>query len=133
MSAFIWTLTLHTTVKYVLIAMKADNSGEGGILSLYALLQRLDVKYHYLSAIVGAAALLADGLITPPISVASAIEGLRLVWPRIDTVPIVLAILAGLFAIQQFGTDILGKMFGPVMLLFFGMLTALGAQYLVHD
>ncbi|GAC1372841.1 MAG: KUP/HAK/KT family potassium transporter [Hymenobacter sp.] len=132
-SAIIWTLTLLTTIKYVLIAMKADNRGEGGILSLYALLQRLEVKYLYLPAIIGAAALLADGLITPPISVASAIEGLRLVWPRLDTVPIVLAILVGLFAIQQFGTNVIGKLFGPVMLLFFGMLAVLGAQSLTHE
>jgi KUP system potassium uptake protein len=132
-SAIIWTLTLLTTVKYVLIAMRADNNGEGGILSLYALLQRLNFKYLYLPAIIGAAALLADGVITPPISVSSAIEGLRLVRPDLDTVPIVLAILVGLFAIQQFGTALIGKLFGPVMLLFFSMLAVLGAQYLVQD
>ncbi len=133
LSAIIWTLTLLTTVKYVLIAMKADNNGEGGILSLYALLQRLRLKSLYLPAIIGAAALLADGIITPPISVASAIEGLRLIRPHIDTVPIVLVILLALFAIQQFGTDIIGKMFGPVMLVFFSMLALLGGQYLLRD
>ena len=132
-SAIIWTLTLLTTVKYVLIAMKADNHGEGGILSLYALLRRLKVKWLYLPAIIGAAALLADGIITPPISVASAIEGLRMVRPNLDTVPIVLIILVGLFAFQQFGTDIIGKLFGPVMILFFSMLAVLGARYLVQD
>lgn len=132
-SAIIWTLTLLTTVKYVLIAMKADNHGEGGILSLYALLRRLKIKWLYLPAIIGAAALLADGIITPPISVASAIEGLRMVRPNLDTVPIVLIILVGLFAFQQFGTDIIGKLFGPVMILFFSMLAVLGARYLVQD
>jgi KUP system potassium uptake protein len=131
--AVIWTLTLLTTIKYVLVAMRADNNGEGGILSLYALLQQLNYKYLYLPAIVGAAALLADGVITPPISVSSAIEGLRILRPQLNTVPIVLAILVGLFAIQQFGTAIIGKLFGPVMLLFFSMLAVLGAQYLVHD
>jgi len=132
-SAIIWTLTLLTTVKYVLIAMRADNHGEGGILSLYALLRQLDLKYLYIPAIVGAAALLADGVITPPISVSSAIEGLRLLRPHLATVPIVLVILVGLFTIQQFGTAFIGKLFGPVMLLFFSMLAVLGVRYLVQD
>jgi KUP system potassium uptake protein len=132
-SAVIWTLTLLTTIKYVLIAMRADNNGEGGILSLYALLQRLNYKYLYLPAIVGAAALLADGVITPPISVSSAIEGLRIIKPELQTVPIVIVILLGLFTIQQFGTAIIGKLFGPVMLLFFTMLAVLGMQFLVKD
>ncbi len=132
-SAIIWTLTLLTTVKYVLIAMRADNHGEGGILSLYALLRRLKIKWLYLPAIIGAAALLADGIITPPISVASAIEGLRMLKPNLDTVPIVLVILVALFTFQQFGTDIIGKLFGPIMLVFFTMLALLGAQYLVQD
>ena len=132
-SAIIWTLTLLTTVKYVLIAMKADNKGEGGILSLYALLRRLRVKWLYLPAIIGAAALLADGIITPPISVASAIEGLQMVRPNLETVPIVLVILVGLFAFQQFGTVIIGKFFGPVMLVFFSMLALLGVMHLSHE
>ncbi|MBJ6144847.1 KUP/HAK/KT family potassium transporter [Hymenobacter sp. BT559] len=132
-SAVIWTLTLLTTFKYVLVAMRADNNGEGGILSLYALLQRLNYKYLYLPAIVGAAALLADGVITPPISVSSAIEGLRILRPELQTVPIVLVILLGLFTIQQFGTAIIGKLFGPVMLVFFTMLAVLGVQFLVKD
>ena len=132
-SAIIWTLTLLTTIKYVLIAMRADNNGEGGILSLYALLQRLNYKYLYIPAIVGAAALLADGVITPPISVSSAIEGLRILRPHLHTVPIVLVILVGLFSIQQFGTALIGKLFGPVMLVFFLMLAVLGAQYLAQD
>jgi KUP system potassium uptake protein len=115
-SAIIWTLTLLTTVKYVFIAMRADNHGEGGILSLYALLRRLKLRWLYLPAIIGGAALLADSIITPPISVSSAIEGLRVLQPNLNTVPIVLVILVGLFACQQFGTAIIGKLFGPVML-----------------
>jgi KUP system potassium uptake protein len=99
-SAIIWTLTLLTTFKYVLLAMRADNHGEGGILSLYALLRRLKLRWLYVPAIVGAAALLADGIITPPISVSSAIEGLRVLKPDLNTVPIVLVIIAGLFAFQ---------------------------------
>ena len=132
-SAIIWTLTLLTTIKYVLVAMRADNHGEGGILSLYALLRQLDLKYLYLPAIVGAAALLADGVITPPISVSSAIEGLRILRPHLATVPVVLVILVGLFAIQQFGAAFIGKLFGPVMLLFFSMLAVLGVRSLGLD
>ena len=118
-SAIIWTLTLLTTVKYVFIAMRADNHGEGGIMSLYALLRRLRLRWLYLPAIVGGAALLADSIITPPISVSSAIEGLQILKPNLETVPIVLAILVALFAFQQFGTALIGKLFGPVMLVFF--------------
>ena len=132
-SAIIWTLTLLTTVKYVFIAMKADNHGEGGILALYARLRRLKVKWLYLPAIIGAAALLADGIITPPISVGSAIEGLRMIKPDLQTVPIIIVILLGLFTFQQFGTAIIGKLFGPVMTLFFGMLAVLGFVHLSHD
>ena len=132
-SAIIWTLTLLTTFKYVFIAMRADNHGEGGILSLYALLRRLKLKWLYLPAIIGAAALLADSLITPPISVASAIEGLQMIKPDLNTVPIVLVILVGLFAFQQFGTAIIGKLFGPVMVVFFSMLAVLGIRFLVRE
>ncbi len=132
-SAIIWTLTLLTTFKYVLLAMRADNHGEGGILSLYALLRRLKLRWLYVPAIVGAAALLADGIITPPISVSSAIEGLRVIWPDLNTVPIVLAIIVGLFMFQQFGTALIGKLFGPVMLVFFTMLAVLGLPYVLRE
>jgi KUP system potassium uptake protein len=132
-SAIIWTLTLLTTFKYVLLAMRADNHGEGGILSLYALLRRLKLRWLYVPAIVGAAALLADGIITPPISVSSAIEGLRVLKPDLNTVPIVLVIIVGLFAFQQFGTAIIGKLFGPVMLVFFTMLAVLGLPYVLRE
>ena len=132
-SCIVWTLTLLTTVKYVLIALQADNHGEGGILALYARLRRLPVRWLYVPAIIGAAALLADGIITPPISVSSAIEGLRIFNPALNTVPIVLAILVGLFAFQQFGTAIIGKLFGPVMVVFFSMLGVLGVMHLVQE
>ncbi|WP_375437484.1 KUP/HAK/KT family potassium transporter [uncultured Hymenobacter sp.] len=132
-SCIIWTLTLLTTVKYVLIALRADNQGEGGILALYARLRRLPVRRLYLVAIVGAAALLADGIITPPISVSSAVEGLRILKPDLDTVPIVVGILIALFAFQQFGTQVIGKLFGPVMTLFFLMLAMLGVYHLSQD
>ncbi|HET9506241.1 MAG TPA: KUP/HAK/KT family potassium transporter [Hymenobacter sp.] len=132
-SAVIWTLTLLTTVKYVLLAMRADNHGEGGILSLYALLRRLRLRWLYVPAIVGAAALLADGIITPPISVASAIEGLRVLKPDLNTVPIVLVIIVGLFGFQQFGTAVIGRLFGPVMLVFFSMLAVLGLPYVLRE
>jgi KUP system potassium uptake protein len=124
-SAVLWTLTLQTTVKYVLLTLNADNNGEGGIFSLYTLVRR---RGAWLSAvaIVGGAALLADGVITPPVSVSSAIEGLEAVYPEIQTVPIVIAILFGLFFLQSFGTQIVGKAFGPIMFLWFSMLAALG-------
>ncbi|MFD1872812.1 KUP/HAK/KT family potassium transporter [Hymenobacter bucti] len=127
-SCVIWTLTLQTTIKYVLLTLNADNNGEGGIFSLYALVRR---RGAWLSAvaIIGGAALLADGVITPPISVASAIEGLQAKYPSIPTVPIVIGIIAGLFLLQSFGTQIVGKAFGPIMFLWFSMLGILGATW----
>ncbi|WP_046242383.1 KUP/HAK/KT family potassium transporter [Hymenobacter terrenus] len=131
-SCVIWTLTLQTTVKYVLLTLNADNNGEGGIFSLYALVRR---RGPWLSAvaIIGGSALLADGVITPPISVASAIEGLRAVSPNIPTVPIVIGIIAGLFLLQSFGTQIVGKAFGPIMFLWFTMLGVLGTSWIVQN
>ena len=134
-SCVIWTLTLQTTVKYVLITLNADNKGEGGIFSLYALVRR---RGTWLSAvaIVGGAALLADGVITPPISVASAVEGLKAVFPTLTQdiiVYIVIGIIAGLFLLQSFGTQIVGKAFGPVMLLWFSMLAVLGVSWVVQN
>ncbi|MGI4759433.1 MAG: KUP/HAK/KT family potassium transporter [Janthinobacterium lividum] len=131
-SCVIWTLTLQTTIKYVVLTLNADNNGEGGIFSLYALVRR---RGAWLSAvaIIGGAALLADGVITPPISVSSAVEGLRAVYPSIPTVPIVIGIIAGLFLVQSFGTQIVGKAFGPIMFLWFTMLGVLGAIWISHD
>ncbi len=131
-SCIFWTLTLQTTVKYVLITLSADNHGEGGIFALYALVKRTKVKWLIIPAIIGGSALLADGIITPPISVSSAVEGIRTYFPDINTVPIVIAILVMLFTIQQFGTKIVGKFFAPMMLLWFGMLGILGGWQVFH-
>ena len=124
-SCILWTLTFQTTIKYVLLTLNADNNGEGGIFSLFALVRR-HAKWLVIPAIIGGSALLADGIITPPITVSAAIEGLHILYPQIPTVPIVLAILAGLFLLQSFGTQIVGIAFGPIMLLWFSMLGILG-------
>ena len=129
-SCIIWTLTLQTTVKYVLIALRADNKGEGGILALYALIRRHSRKWFYFLAIIGASTLIADGVITPSITVLSAIEGLKVYEPETPVVPIALCIVTVLFFIQQFGTNMIGKLFGPLMLLWFSMLGMLGAMHI---
>ncbi|MCS7075416.1 MAG: KUP/HAK/KT family potassium transporter [Bacteroidia bacterium] len=125
LSCIFWTLTLQTTIKYVILTLRADNNGEGGILSLYALVRKKS-KWVVVPAMLGACALLADSIITPPISVSSAIEGLKVVNPDIPTIPIVIGIITVLFIIQQFGTNTVGRMFGPAMLIWFSMLAALG-------
>ncbi len=125
-SCVIWTLTLQTTVKYVLIALRADNKGEGGILALFSLLRRLPRKWLYIVAAVGASALIADGVITPAITVTSAIEGLRIASPSMPVLPIVFAIIIGIFLMQQAGTGRIGRFFGPFMLAWFLMLGVLG-------
>lgn len=132
-SAIFWTLTLQTTFKYVLMTLSADNNGEGGIFALYALVKRTKVKWLIIPAIIGGSALLADGIITPPISVASAVEGVRIYFPDINTVPIVIAILCALFIIQQFGTSLVGKFFAPMMIIWFGMLATLGVLQIVQN
>ncbi|MET0299376.1 MAG: KUP/HAK/KT family potassium transporter [Flavitalea sp.] len=134
LSLVIWTLTLQTTVKYVMLTLKADNKGEGGIFSLYALVRRRR-KWLVLPAIIGGASLLADGMITPPMSVTSAIEGLRNIEslqhiPDHTIVVIVLCIISVLFFLQQFGTASIGKLFGPVMTVWFLMLAVLGVAHL---
>jgi len=132
LSCIFWTLTLQTTIKYVIITLRADNKGEGGIFSLYTLVRRRK-KWLVVPAMIGGAALLADGIITPPISVASAIEGLRYVNPEIQTFPIIIAIIIGIFVIQQFGTKIIGRAFGPVMMIWFLMLGIVGFASLMTD
>lgn len=129
-SCIFWTLTLQTSVKYVLLTLRADNKGEGGIFSLYTLVKRLKLKWLIIPTIIGGSALLADGIITPSISVSSAVEGLRYFNAEIDTVPIVITILTLLFIIQQFGTGFVGRFFGPIMLLWFLMLGVLGIMSL---
>lgn len=130
-SCVFWTLTLQTTVKYIIITLRADNKGEGGILSLFALLKKRK-SWVYMVAIIGGCALLADGIITPAITVTSAIEGLRLFNPDIPVVTVVLVIISVLFAIQQFGTSFLGKSFGPMMLFWFSMLGVLGISQIIY-
>ncbi|MFZ9453865.1 MAG: KUP/HAK/KT family potassium transporter [Bacteroidia bacterium] len=125
-SAIFWTLTLQTTFKYVLIILQADNKGEGGVFSLYTLVRRSKFKWLIAPAIIGGCALLADGIIAPPISVSSAVEGLRRYNPYINTVAITIFIIVALFAIQRFGTKWVGRFFGPVMLIWFSMLGLLG-------
>ncbi|MCV9926210.1 KUP/HAK/KT family potassium transporter [Flavobacterium sp. LS1R49] len=131
-SCVFWTLTLQTTIKYVLITLSADNHGEGGIFALYALVKKTKIKWLIVPAIIGGSALLADGIITPPISVSSAVEGIKTYYPEINTVPIVIAILFVLFTIQQFGTKLVGKFFAPMMLIWFTMLGVLGVIQIVH-
>jgi KUP system potassium uptake protein len=125
-SCVFWTLTLQTTIKYVLITLSADNHGEGGIFALYALVKKTKIKWLIVPAIIGGSALLADGIITPPISVSSAVEGIKTFYPEINTIPIVIGILFVLFTIQQFGSKLVGRFFAPLMLLWFGMLGILG-------
>jgi KUP system potassium uptake protein len=125
-SAVFWTLTLQTTIKYVIITLSADNHGEGGIFALYALVKKTKIQWLIVPAIIGGSALLADGIITPPISVSSAVEGIRTFYPQINTIPIVIGILFVLFTIQQFGTKLVGKFFAPMMMIWFGMLAILG-------
>ena len=125
-SCIFWTLTLQTTIKYVILTLQADNKGEGGIFSLYTLVKRTKYKWLLVAAIVGGSALLADGIITPPISVSSAVEGLKVFNEDLNTVPIVIGILCGLFFIQQFGTAFIGKFFGPLMTVWFLMLAIIG-------
>lgn len=129
-SCVIWTLTLQTTFKYVILTLKADNRGEGGILALFALIRKR-AKWVFVFAMIGAAMLLADGVITPAITVVSSIEGLKIVNPDIPVIPIVLAIIAFLFVIQQFGTNVIGKSFGPMMLIWFIMLGVIGILQLI--
>lgn len=129
-SCIIWTLTLQTTIKYVLIALKADNKGEGGILALYALIRKRGRKWLYIVAIIGASTLVADGIITPSITVVSAIEGLKGIEPATPVVPIVIAIITAIFFVQQFGTSAIGKFFGPFMLIWFLMMGVLGVMHI---
>ncbi len=137
LSCIIWTLTLQTTLKYVLLTLQADNKGEGGIFSLYALVRRKK-KWLVIPAMLGGASLLADGMITPPISVSSAIEGLRQL-PSFHNITestivfIVIIIISILFFAQQFGTHSIGKLFGPIMLIWFLMLAILGILHIGDD
>ncbi|MFZ9878248.1 MAG: KUP/HAK/KT family potassium transporter, partial [Chitinophagaceae bacterium] len=138
LSCIIWTITLQTTLKYVLMVLRADNRGEGGTFALYALVRRRR-KWLVFPAMVGGAALLADGIITPPISITSAIEGLKEL-PSLGikegsntVVIIVISILVLFFFLQQFGTASIGQLFGPIMFVWFTMLLVLGAIHVFDD
>lgn len=130
-SLIFWTLVFQTTIKYIWLTLNADNHGEGGIFSLYALVHRYG-KYLVIPTILGATTLLSDGIITPPISVASAIEGLNMIVPGIPTVPIVVVIISALFFFQRFGTQKVGGVFGPAMIIWFTMLLVLGVIQILH-
>lgn len=135
-SCVFWTLTLQTTLKYVIITLSADNHGEGGIFALYALVKRTKVQWLIVPAIIGGSALLADGIITPPISVSAAVEGIKTFYPSMTTKSIqiiVICILFLLFTIQQFGSKLVGKFFAPIMLLWFTMLGVLGIIQISND
>jgi len=131
-SCIFWTLTMQTTLKYVVITLRADNKGEGGIFSLFSLVRR-KAKWLIVPAVIGGCALLADGIITPPITISSAIEGLETKIPHLHTVSIVVAIIAALFIIQQFGTSLVGKAFGPIMFIWFTMMGVLGILFIAQD
>ncbi|MEY3435967.1 MAG: hypothetical protein RL335_423 [Bacteroidota bacterium] len=137
LSCIIWTITLQTTIKYVILILRADNKGEGGIFSLYALVRRRK-KWLVIPAMIGGASLLADGIITPPISITSAVEGLRNI-PALSSIStdtivyIVLGIIVAFFFLQQFGTASIGKLFGPMMFIWFTMLGILGIVHLSDD
>ncbi len=129
LSCIIWTLTLQTTMKYVLIALRADNKGEGGILALYSLVKRIKKPWLYIIALIGAATLVADSVITPSLTIMSAVEGLKIYNPHTPVVLITCVILLVVFLMQQFGTSLIGKFFGPIMVIWF---LALGSFGLLH-
>jgi KUP system potassium uptake protein len=132
LSLIFWTLTVQTTTKYIIIALSADNKGEGGIMALYALMKKKS-SWAAILAMIGGSALLADGVITPAITVTSSVEGLRLLSPGFPVIPVVIAIFIVFFFIQQFGTRLVGNSYGPLMVVWFSMLLILGLPELVKN
>jgi len=132
-SCVFWTLTLITTTKYVYLALNADNKGEGGIFALYALVRKFKANWVIFPAIIGCAAIIADGVITPAFSISAAVEGLTIDYPEIPTAPIVITILVLIFVFQQFGTNVVGKTFGPIMLIWFLFIGYFGAVQLFQN
>src|SRR3984885_13100732 len=137
LSLFFWSLVLIVTVKYVMLIMRADNQGEGGILALMALAQRLAANTATRNAlaligIVGAGLFFGDGIITPAISVLSAVEGLEVSAPTLQqyVLPISITVIIALFAMQYRGTHSVGRVFGPVMAVWFAALAVLGAMHI---
>jgi KUP system potassium uptake protein len=133
LSSVIWTLILLATIKYIFFALNADNKGEGGIFALFALLKKRRYKWIIIPALIGCATLMADGFITPAISISSAVEGINAINPDVPVIPIVVTIIVLLFMIQQFGTAAIGKMFGPVMGVWFLFLGYLGAIHIFDN
>jgi KUP system potassium uptake protein len=133
LSCVFWTLTIITSFKYVYLALNSDNKGEGGIFALYVLMRKSKAKWPIIVTMIGCCSLIADGFITPPISISAAIEGLNIIYPEIHTVPVVIVIIIILFTIQQFGTGIIGKSFGPMMLIWFSLIAILGGNQLIRN
>jgi len=133
LSCVVWTLILITTIKYIYLALNADNKGEGGIFALYALVRRYKAGWVIYPAIIGCATLLADGFLTPAISISSAVEGLRFISPEIPTTTIVISIMIALFVFQQFGTGVVGGVFGPVMSIWFLTIGGVGFYQLIQN
>lgn len=133
LSCVFWTLILITTIKYIYLALNADNKGEGGIFALYALVRRYKAGWVVYPAVIGCATLLADGFLTPAISISSAVEGLRYINPEIPTITIVISIMIGLFVFQQFGTGVVGGTFGPVMAVWFITIGGVGLYQLIQN
>jgi KUP system potassium uptake protein len=132
-SCVFWTLTLITTTKYIYLALNADNKGEGGIFALYALVRKFKANWVIFPAIIGCAAIIADGVITPAFSISAAVEGITIDYPDIPTAPIVITILILIFIFQQFGTNVVGGTFGPIMLLWFLFIGYFGAVQLIEN
>jgi KUP system potassium uptake protein len=132
LSCIFWTLTMQTTIKYITFAIRADNKGEGGIFALFALIRKR-AKWAFLFAMIGGCTLLADSIITPAITIVSAIEGVLIKNPRIPVVPIAVLIITVLFLIQKFGTKMIGRSFGPIMFIWFSMLGVLGFVQLIQN
>ncbi|HUR31816.1 MAG TPA: KUP/HAK/KT family potassium transporter [Saprospiraceae bacterium] len=133
LSCIFWTLTVQATFKYVILTLRADNHGEGGVLSLYSLIRRTAPQWAIYVAILGCSALLADGIITPAISLTASVEGLRVIYDQVPVIPIVIVVLIALFTFQQFGTEKIGKSFGPIMLVWFSMLSFWGLVWIFKD
>lgn len=132
LSCIVWTLTMQTTIKYITFALRADNRGEGGIFALFALIRKR-AKWAFLFAMIGGCTLLADSIITPAITIVSAVEGLLIKNPRIPVVPIAMIIITLLFLVQKFGTKMIGRSFGPMMFIWFSMLGILGFLQLIQN
>ncbi len=132
-SCVFWTLTLITTTKYIYLALNADNKGEGGIFALYALVRKFKAGWVIFPAIIGCAAIIADGVITPAFSISAAIEGLTIDYPEFPTRYIVIGILILIFVFQQFGSNVVGRTFGPIMTIWFLFIGYFGARQLVEN